>query len=110
MIQMSPYDKRTEETRRLLDGGRENYCPNHYYRVKEGMYVGCYYCIDAEGYYHILTVKRPSAFDVRFKGKTYNYEVVEYLLTTKDVFKEVSCRGNFTTYDEGVLWIEDNFC
>lgn len=98
---LSPYDIRTEETRRAITGNISNYYINKYYPVNGAK--NTYFYINSKGYLHIV---RPCK--VKFDGKFSHYEISDVLLTPDNMLKETACTGYFKTIEEAVSSIEEN--
>lgn len=101
---LSPYDSKTEITRkRILGKDREKYfcyAPNKYYKSAEGNF---YFYINIKGFYHIV---RPCK--IKYDGEFSHYEIVDYLLTKDDTLKETKCYGNYKTKEDCIAKIEEN--
>ena len=97
---LSPYDKRTEETRDKMMGGRRSYQPNKYYKSAVGEF---YFYINTKGYYHIV---RPCR--IKYNGEISHYEIRDLLLTKDNMLKEVSCGGYYKTGEDVIKAIEEN--
>jgi len=97
---LSPYDKRTEETRDRIFGDRKSYYPNKYYKSAEGNF---YFYINTKGYYHIV---RPCK--IKYGEEFSHFEIRDLLLTKDNMLKEVSCGGYYKSLDDVIKAIEEN--
>lgn len=97
---LSPYDKRTEETRDKIFGDRKSYYLNKYYKSVEGNF---YFYINTKGYYHIV---RPCR--IKYNGEFSHFEIRDLLLTKDNMLKEVSCGGYYKDLDTVIKVIEEN--
>lgn len=101
----SPYDSRTEETRKMLSGDMTCYTPNKVYKASFRVYAanGIYFYINQKGYYHIIKPRR-----VKLDGKFHHYEVVDKLLGKNNMLKEHASYGSFLSESLCIDWIENN--
>lgn len=97
---MSPYDNRTESTKNRIMGDRQSYYINKYYKSAEGNF---YFYINIKGYLHVVKPCR-----VKYDGEFSHYEIVDYLLTKDNRFKEVSSKGCYKTREDVIGAIEEN--
>lgn len=97
---LSPYDKRTEDSRDRIMGNRKSYYPNKYYKSAEGNF---YFYINTKGYYHIVKPCRISC-----SGEFSHYEIRDCLLTKDNMLKEVSCHGYYKDKESVIKAIEEN--
>ena len=95
---VSPYDYRTEETRKKILGDRKSYIPNKYYKPAEGKF---YFYINTKGYYHIIIPNK-----VNVNGKFAYYQIVDYLLTKDNMLKECSRYGKYNNIEDLAKAIE----
>ena len=98
---LSPYDIRTEETRRAITGNISKYYTNKYYPVNSAK--NTYFYFNTKGYLHIV---RPCK--VKFDGRFSHYEISDVLLTPDNMLKETDCTGYYKTIEEAVSSIEEN--
>lgn len=96
----SPYDCRTEEVRRKINGERCSYYTNKYYKSATGDF---YYYINSKCWYHIIKPCR-----IKYNGEFSHYEIQDCLLTKENTIREIKCCGYYKTREECIAEIEKN--
>lgn len=91
---IGPYDKITEETRRLMLGNKTDYIVNKIYKSEIGNIP---FYINNKGYYHILKIEK--------KVLTHNligYDINDYMLTKHNTFKYIKNYGTYKALSDAL--------
>lgn len=88
------------KTKDAITSGVENIYINTVYECNPKLY----WYLNSKGYFHIV-----QPLKVNFMGEFSHFEIIDYLLDSKNTFKE-SCRfGHFKTAEEAREYIKNEY-